>query len=283
MEGGPRGPLHRHHHRLRKQKRDNYSRRNYCKAKKQTKVEGQNHQGMTKWLHSVWAAGISTHSSSRQLVSKDQNNQFSSHNNHTSIFFHQELLQVGTQISGSHWSCNAFPEAYKHPLRKFATACILWFSLLTLTLVTIANTQLSCMCSKTIASTRWRPRPTNLDFCSGFTVELFDSDRPLPLGLSLLINYSNDKNAYGVYINEALFWSLQLTGADSDSLHKLLSPRVCPDNQRQVGFLNELVNGALQIRQTRHKLQNQLELTRDTMARIKFLRQKKTKSKKRQN
>lgn len=59
----------------------------------------------------------------------------------------------------------------------------------------------------------------------------------------------------------ASFWSLQLTGTDSDSLHKLLSPRVCPDNQRQVGLLNELVNGALQIRQTRHKLQDQLEPT----------------------
>lgn len=57
----------------------------------------------------------------------------------------------------------------------------------------------------------------------------------------------------------ASFWSLQLTGADSDSLHELLSPGVSPDNQRQVGLLNELVNGALQITQTRHKLQDQLE------------------------
>lgn len=59
----------------------------------------------------------------------------------------------------------------------------------------------------------------------------------------------------------ASFWRQQLTGADSDSLHKLLSPGVCPDNQRQVGLLNELVNGALQTRWTRHKLEEQLELT----------------------
>lgn len=82
--------------------------------------------------------------------------------------------------------------------------------------------------------------------------------------------------------------SSQLTGADSDSLHKLLSPGVCPDNQRQVGLLNELVNGALQIRRTRHKLQEQLEpRLRDRMTRMKLSLvaggQKRIKSKKRRN
>lgn len=66
-----------------------------------------------------------------------------------------------------------------------------------------------------------------------------------------------------VYINEDLkcFILSQLTCTDSDCLHKLFPPGVCSNNQRQVGLLNELVNGALQIRQTRHTLEDQLELT----------------------
>ena len=43
-----------------------------------------------------------------------------------------------------------------------------------------------------------------------------------------------------------------LTCADSDRLHKLLSPGVCADHQRQVGLFNELVNGALPITSTKH-------------------------------
>lgn len=54
---------------------------------------------------------------------------------------------------------------------------------------------------------------------------------------------------------------MQLTCADCDCLHELLPPGVCPDHQRQVGLLNELVNGALQIRRTPQALQDQLELT----------------------
>lgn len=39
-----------------------------------------------------------------------------------------------------------------------------------------------------------------------------------------------------------------LTCTDSDRLHKLFPPGVRANHQRQVGLLNELVNGALHIK-----------------------------------
>lgn len=49
----------------------------------------------------------------------------------------------------------------------------------------------------------------------------------------------------------------ELTCADSDGLNKLFPPGVCADHQRQVGLLNELVDGALPIRSTAHSISNQ--------------------------
>jgi len=64
----------------------------------------------------------------------------------------------------------------------------------------------------------------------------------------------------------------ELTCADSDRLHKLFPPGVCADNQRQVGLLNELVNSALQIRNTAHLISNQLQSrTGDRVAQVRPL------------
>lgn len=68
------------------------------------------------------------------------------------------------------------------------------FSLLTFTHNSSAHTQLSGICRKLSRPLDGGQELQSLTSAQVLQLNCFDGDRPLPLGFSLLINYSSEKN-----------------------------------------------------------------------------------------